>query len=161
VQTPEFIPPEPPPLGPDPYDAVEARPAWLLPGLGERLTWLSGLVLMLSALMGWYTGSGDGLRIAVIGWNTGVLGKLVFFIGFALIVLVLAREAGIVLPASVPESLVVVALGAVATIFAIVRLVTLPEDLLPAHSRGVGLWVSLLAALLAIAAGIVRASEEM
>jgi hypothetical protein len=61
----------------------------------------------------------------------------------------------------VPESLVVVALGAVATIFAIVRLVTIPEDLLPAHSRGVGLWVSLLAALLAIAAGIVRASEEM
>jgi hypothetical protein len=161
VQTPEFIPPEPPPAGSAPYDALDPRPTWLLPGLGERLTWLSGLVLMLSALMGWYTGSGDGLRIAVIGWNTGVLGKLVFFIGFALIVLVLAREAGIVLPASVPESLVDVALGAIATIFAIVRLVTIPEDLLPAHSRGVGLWVSLLAALLAIAAGIVRASEEM
>jgi hypothetical protein len=161
VQTPDFISPEPPGPEPDPYEAVYPRPAGLLPGLGERLTWLSGLVLMLSALMGWYTGSGEGLHIAVIGWNTGVLGKLVFFIGFALIVLVLAREAGIVLPASVPESLVVVALGAVATIFAIVRLVTIPEDLLPAHSRGVGLWVSLLAALLAIAAGIVRASEEM
>jgi hypothetical protein len=161
VQTPEFIPPEPPQSRADPYDAVAPRPVWLLPGLGERLTWLSGLILMLSALMGWYTGSGEGLRIAVIGWNTGVLGKLVFFVGFALIVLVLAREAGIVLPASVPESLVVVALGAIATIFAIIRLVTIPEDLLPAHSRGVGLWVSLIAGLLAIAAGIVRASEEM
>lgn len=161
MQTPEFIPSEPTGPEPDPYDAVYPRTAGLLPGLGERLTWLSGLVLMLSALMGWYTGSGEGLHIAVIGWNTGVPGKLVFFVGFALIVLVLAREAGIELPASVPESLVVVALGSLATIFAIVRLITIPEDLLPAHSRGVGLYVSLVAGILAIAAGIVRASEEM
>ncbi len=161
MQTPEFIPPEPLGSEPDRYEDAYPAPAGLLPGLGERLTWLSGLVLMLSALMGWYTGSGDGLRIAVIGWNTGVLGKLVFFVGFALLVLVLAREAGIELPASVPESLVVVALGALATIFAIVRLVTIPEDLLPAHSRGIGLYVTLVAGLLAIAAGIVRASEEL
>jgi hypothetical protein len=161
VQTPEFIPPEPGPPDPGAYDAPYPRPGALLPGLGERLTWLSGLVLMLSALMGWYTGSGEGLHIAVIGWNTGVLGKLVFFIGFALIVLVLAREAGFELPETVPESLVVVALGAIATIFAIIRLISVPEDLLPAHSRGIGLWVTLIAALLAIAAGIVRASEEM
>jgi hypothetical protein len=155
VQTPEFIPPEPGPPEPGAYDAPYPRPGALLPGLGERLTWLSGLVLMLSALMGWYTGSGEGLHIAVIGWNTGVLGKLVFFIGFALIVLVLAREAGFELPETVPESLVVVALGAIATIFAIIRLISVPEDLLPAHSRGIGLWVTLIAALLAIAAGIV------
>ena len=161
MQTPEFIPPEPTPPESDPYEAAYPRAGGLLPGLGERLTWLSGLVLMLSALMGWYTGSGEGLRIAVIGWNTGVLGKLLFFVGFALVVLVLAREAGIELPASVPESLVVVALGAVATIFVIIRLISIPEDLLPAHGRGIGLWVSLVAALLAIAAGIVRASEEM
>lgn len=161
MQTPEFIPPEPGPPEPGAYDAPYPRPGALLPGLGERLTWLSGLVLMLSALMGWYTGSGEGLHIAVIGWNTGVLGKLVFFIGFALIVLVLAREAGFELPETVPESLVVVALGAIATIFAIIRLISVPEDLLPAHSRGIGLWVTLIAALLAIAAGIVRASEEM
>ena len=51
--------------------------------LGERVTWLSGLILMLSSLMGWYVGSGDGLTISVIGWHTGVLGKLVFFIGLA------------------------------------------------------------------------------
>jgi hypothetical protein len=161
VQTPEFIPPEPLPPDADPYDDAYPRTGALLPGLGERLTWIAGLVLALSAFMGWYTGSGEGLKIAVIGWHTGLLGKLVFFVGLALIALVLLREAGIELPASVPESLVVVALGAAATVFVLIRVITIPEDLLPADGRGVGLYVSLVAALLAIAAGIVRASEEM
>jgi hypothetical protein len=162
METPEFIPPEPPP------DADPGEPAYgpggtagLLPGLGERLTWLSGLVLALSAFMGWYTGSGDGLHIAVIGWHTGVIGKLVFLVGIALVALVLLREAGIELPPSVPASLVVVGLGALATVFVLIRLISIPEDLLPADGRGIGLWISLAAALLAIAAGIVRASEEL
>jgi hypothetical protein len=162
VETPEFLQPEPlPPPEPDPYEPVYPRQAGILPGLGERLTWLSGLVLAISAFTGWYTGSGDGLNIAVIGWHTGVLGKLVFFIGLALIALVLLQEAGIELPAAVPESLVVVALGALATIFVLIRLISIPEDLLPADGRGIGLYISLVAALSTIVAGIVRASEEM
>jgi len=79
----------------------------------------------------------------------------------ALIALVLLHEAGIEAPASVPESLIVIALGALATIFVLIRLITIPQDLLPADGRGVGIWVSLVAALLAIGAGIVRAGEEM
>src|SRR5918995_385904 len=54
-------------------------------GLGERATWISGLVLALSALTGWYAGSGEGVDVAVLGWNTGLLGKLVLFIGLAAI----------------------------------------------------------------------------
>jgi hypothetical protein len=162
VETPDFIDPEPLPVGsPAPYDELAPRRAELLPGLGERLTWLSGLVLAISAFTGWYTGSGAGLNIAVIGWHTGILGKLVFFIGLALIALVLLREAGIELPAAVPESLVVLGLGALATIFMVIRLIVIPEDLLPADGRGIGLYISLVAALAAIGAGIVRAGEEM
>jgi hypothetical protein len=163
VETPDFIDPEPAPSAPrDPYrQQPSPRPVALWPGLGERLTWVTGLVLLLSALTGWYTGSGDGLHIAVIGWHTGVLGKLVFFIGFALIVLTVMAELGMELPAAVPESLVVIALGALATIFVLIRLISIPEDLLPADGRGIGLYISLVAALAAIAAGIVRASEEL
>lgn len=161
MQTPEFIPPEP--VGPerDPYERTPTRAGTILPGLGERLTWLSGLVLALSSFMGWYAGSGEGLQISVLGWHTGVLGKLVFFVGLALIALVLLREAGIELPATVPESLVVIALGALATIFVLIRLISIPESVLPADGRGVGIWVGLVAALVAIAAGVVRASEEL
>jgi hypothetical protein len=128
---------------------------------GERLTWLSGLILVLSTLMGWYVGSGDGLTISVIGWHTGVLGKLVFFIGLGVLALVALRQAGIEPPAAVPMSLVVIALGAVATVFVLIRLISIPERFLPADGRGVGIWISLLAALAVIVAGLLEAAEEM
>ena len=129
--------------------------------LSERLTWLSGLILMLSSLMGWYVGSGDGLTISVIGWHTGVLGKLVFFIGLAVLALVALRQAGIEPPATVPESLVVIALGAVATVFVLIRLISIPERFLPADGRGIGIWISLLAAVGVIVAGLLEAAEEL
>ena len=146
----------------DPYPSPERPPGPLRPlALGERLTWLSGLILLLSTLMGWYVGSGDGLTISVIGWHTGVLGKLVFFIGLAVLALVALREAGIELPATVPESLVVIALGALATVFVLIRLISIPERFLPADGRGVGIWISLLAALGVIVAGLLEAAEEL
>jgi len=129
--------------------------------VGERLTWLSGLILLLSTLMGWYVGSGDGLTIAVIGWHTGVLGKLVFFIGLVLLGLVILREFGFELPPTVPESLVVIALGSLATIFVLIRLISIPEHFLPADGRGIGIWISLLAALAVIVAGLLEAAEEL
>jgi hypothetical protein len=129
--------------------------------LGERLTWLSGLILSISAFTDWYAGpNAVGPTIAVIGWHTGALGKLVFFIGLAVLALVALREAGIELPAAVPESLVVIALGSLATIFVLIRLISIPDDIVNA-GRGIGIWISLLAALAVIVAGLLRASEEL
>ena len=128
--------------------------------LSERLTWLSGLILLLSTLMGWYVGSGDGLTISVIGWHTGVLGKLVFFIGLAVLALVALRQAGIEPPATVPESLVVIALGALSTILVLVRTISIPDEFFFA-GRGVGLWISLIASVALIGAGLLEASEEL
>lgn len=129
--------------------------------IGERITLVAGFVLAVSAFTGWYVGSGEGLTLSVIGWHTGVLGKLVFFIGLAVLALVALREAGIDLPATVPESLVVIALGSLATIFVLIRLITIPERFLPADGRGIGIWISVLAALAIIAAGLLQASEEI
>jgi len=142
-------------------DPERPPPPIRLWALGERLTPLAGLVLLLSAFMGWYTGSGDGLTISVIGWHTGTLGKLIFFIGLAVIALVALRQAGIELPATIPESLVVIALGAVATIFVLIRLISIPEQFLPADGRGIGIWISLIAALGVIVAGLLEAAEEL
>jgi hypothetical protein len=130
-------------------------------GIGERLTWVSALVLAVSAFTGWYVGTGEGLTLSVIGWHTGILGQLVFFIGLVVLALVALREAGIDLPASVPESLVVLALGSLATIFVLIRLVDIPERFLPADGRGVGIWIALLAALGVIVAGLLEAAEEL
>jgi hypothetical protein len=163
VQSPEPVEPyaaEPDPAGP----SGEATPRYAstIWGLGGRLTWVAGLVLAVSAFTGWYTGSEvDGLTISVIGWHTGVLGKLVFFIGVAVLALAALREAGIELPATVPESLVVIALGSLGTIFVLIRLISIPDTFLPASGRGVGIYISLLAALAVIVAGLVRAAEEL
>jgi len=129
-------------------------------GLGEQATWITGLVLALSALTGWYSGEGEGVTVSVIGWHTGVLGKLVLAIGLLAILVVALRQSGVDLPASVPESLVVIALGALATIFVLVRAISIPDEFFFA-GRGIGLWISLLASVALIGAGLLQASEEL
>jgi hypothetical protein len=145
----------------EPYadDEVDTRPldVW---ALGERLTWISGLLLALSAFTGWYAGSGEGPTIAVIGWHTGTLGKLVFLIGLAVIALAVLREAGIALPPVVPDSLIVIALGSIATVFVLIRLISIPDRFFP-FERGIGIWISLAAAVLVIVAGLLRATDEL
>ena len=146
-------------------DAVgRTRPPLGLWALGERLTWVAALALTLSPLMGWYAGKENGagaFTLSVIGWHTGPLGKLVLFIGLALLALVALHQAGIELPPTVPESLVVIGLGALATIFVLIRLIWIPDRFLPAGGRGVGIYISLLAALAVIVAGLLRAGEEL
>lgn len=162
MQTPE---PAAWPLEPDPLEPQSAiRPPGGIWGLGDRLTWVAGLVLTLSPFMDWYAGREAGagsFTLSVIGWHTGPLGKLVFLVGVVLLLLTALREFGIELPAAVPESLVVIALGALATIFVLVRLLWIPDAFLPANGRGVGIYVAFIAALAVIAAGLLRAGEEL
>lgn len=132
----------------------------LLLGLGEHLTLVSGLVLTVSAFTGWYTGPSAGITVSVTGWHAGTLGKLVFFVGLAVLLVVLLRELGVELPAAAPESLVTIALGALGTIFVLVRIVDKPDDFFFA-SRGIGLWISLAAAIGVIVAGLLQVSEEL
>jgi hypothetical protein len=129
-------------------------------GMGDTITWVSGLVLMLSPFMGWYSGSGLGVSLSVIGWHTGTLGKLVFFIGLAIVVLVAARARGFDLPGALPESLIVLALGALATVFVLIRVISIPDAVLPADSRGIGIWIALIAGLGVIGGGLLRAAED-
>jgi len=163
VETPE---PFPPPEGEDVYYEAEQdvaiRPAGGFWALGGHLTWVAALVLAVSAFTDWYVGKGPvSPIIAVIGWHTGALGKLIFFIGLVLLGLVILRELGFELPPSVPESLVVIALGSLATIFVLIRLISIPDSIPPPAGRGIGIWISLLASLAVIVAGLLRASEEL
>jgi len=130
------------------------------PGLGGRLTFLFGLLLAVSALTGWYTGEGEGTTVSVIGWHAGTIGKVVLFLGLAAVLLVVLREVGVDMPAAVPESLIAIALGSVATILVLVRLISIPDTFFFA-SRGIGIWISLLCAIGIIVAGLLEASEEL
>ncbi len=159
VETPETVP-DPdwePEAEPTPTPRRRAPSLW---GLGEQVTWITGLVLALSALTGWYSGEGEGVTVSVIGWHTGVLGKLVLAIGLLAILVIALRQWGVDLPAAVPESLVVIALGALATIFVLVRAISIPDEFFFA-GRGIGLWISLVASVALIGAGLLQASEEL
>ena len=160
MQTPEPLPP--PRASPDQLEPrPQVRPS--VPGYwGERLAWIAGLVLAISAFTDWYAGSqADGLTLSVTGWHTGALGKLVFFAGLATLILEALREAGIELPATVPESLVLIALGSLATIFVLIRVISIPDTFFGTAGRGIGIFISLIAAVALIVAGLLRAAEEL
>lgn len=129
-------------------------------GMGERLTFLFGLLLAFSALTGWYTGEGNGTTVSVIGWHTGTIGKLVLLLGLLAVILAVLREVGVTMPASVPESLMAIGLGSIATVLVLVRIISIPDTFFFA-SRGLGIWISLLCAVGLIAAGVLEASEEL
>ena len=135
-----------------PFDAM--------PGIGGRLIFLFGLLLTVSALTGWYTGEGNGTTVSVIGWHTGTIGKVVLFLGLLAVLLVVLREVGVNMPATVPESLLAIAIGSVATILVLVRLISIPDTFFFA-SRGVGIWISLVCAIGIIVGGLLEASEEL
>jgi hypothetical protein len=160
VETPEFFDLDAPETRP-PDPAAYAPAVGGIWAAGERITWVSGLVLALSSFMDWYAGSGVGVKLAVIGWHTGVLGKLVFFVGLAIVALVALRQAGFELPPTVPESLLVLALGALGLIFVLIRLISIPDAVLPADGRGIGIYISLLAALGVVLGGLLQAAEEL
>jgi hypothetical protein len=132
-----------------------------LRNLGELLAWLGAIVLTLGPFMAWYTISGD-LRgtLSITGWNTGTAGKLVFVAGFVALVLLSLRAAGIELPPQVPSGMVVAGLGFVGTILILIRLIDIPERFQPSVGRALGIWVSLLAALLMIVAGLLKSADE-
>lgn len=128
---------------------------------GEGLAWLGGLVLALSTFMSWYTFDADvGFTVSITGWHTGLLGKLVFFVGLAVLTFLGLRASGVELPPSVPGGMVIAGFGLLATIFVLVRVISIPDDFSPA-GRSIGLWISLLAGLLLIAAGLLRSAEEV
>lgn len=161
METPEFFDPAAPaPAAPAPSARLQHAGGGVW-AAGERVTWVAGLVLLLSAFMDWYAGSGVGVKLAVIGWHTGVLGKLVFVIGLAVVLLAVLRQAGFELPPTVPESLLVVALGALATIFVLIRLISIPDSMLPADGLGIGIWIALLSSLGVILGGVLSAAEDM
>lgn len=129
---------------------------------GVRLAWVSGLVLTISAFTDWYAGSlPNGLTLSVTGWHTGALGKLIFFVGLATLILEASRAVGILLPAAVPDSLLLIGLGALAVIFVLIRLISVPDTYFVSTGRGIGLYVTLLAALGLLGSGLLRTAEDL
>jgi hypothetical protein len=125
----------------------------------EGLSWVAALILALSTFMGWYSGAEEGITLSAIGWHTGIIGKLVLLVGLAALALLALRAAGLELPSSVPLGMLIAGLGAFGTVLVLIRLLEIPDDYFE-FGRSAGLWISLVAALLLIGAGLLKAAEE-
>ena len=149
-------------MRPQQPSAKPERAAPMVGSWGVRVAWVSGLVLTVSAFTDWYAGTlPNGLTLSVTGWHSGTLGKLVFFIGLATLILEASREAGILLPAAVPDRLLLIALGALAVIFVLIRLISVPDTYFVSTGRGIGIYISLLAALGLLGSGLLRTAEDL
>jgi hypothetical protein len=82
-------------------------------------------------------------------------------VGLATLILEGLRAAGIVLPAAVPDRLLLIGLGALAVIFVLIRLISVPDIYFVSTGRGIGLYISLLGALGLLGAGLLRTAEEL
>ncbi len=126
----------------------------------EALAWISAIVFTVSSFMSWYTEEIQGLTVAVTGWHTGALGKLVFFLGFVTVVLLVLRGTGMTLPPALPVGMAILAVGAVGTVLVLVRVFSIPEDF-SGFGRSIGLWISLLSAIGIAVAGFLRGAEDV
>jgi hypothetical protein len=139
---------------------LRARPAVLT--AGAEAAWISGLVLAVSSFTSWYSGeSVEGPTLSVTGWNSGTLGKLVFLVGIAVVCLGALRRFGLAFPAAIPQPLIVVALGALAAVFVVIRIVSVPDSVVGTADRSIGIWISLLSAAGVIVGGLLQAGEEV
>jgi hypothetical protein len=126
----------------------------------DALAWLSAIVFMLSAFMSWYTEEIQGLTVAVTAWHVGALGKLVFFLGFATVVVLVLKNTGVTLPPAIPVGMAILLLGTIGTVIVLVRIFSIPEDY-DGFGRSIGLWISLLAAIGIAVAGFLRGAEDV
>ena len=139
---------------------LRARPGIL--AVGAPLAWLGGTVLAVSSFTSWYSGSSvEGPTLSVTGWNSGTIGKLVFLVGALVVCLAALRRFGLEFPSVAPEPLIVIALGALGVALVTIRLVSVPASVVGTAGRSVGIWISLLAAVAVVAAGVLRAAEEL
>jgi hypothetical protein len=65
------------------------------------------------------------------------------------------------LPAAIPDRLLLIGLGALAVIFVLVRLFSVPDVYFVSTGRGIGLYISLLGALGLLGSGLLRTAEEL
>lgn len=141
---------------------AETRLATRFSRTAGQASWVAGLTLALSSFMGWYSGSApEGPAVSVLGWNTGTIGKLVFVLGIAVIVLAVARVVDVRLPSALPESVVLVGLGTAGVALLLVRVISIPDEFAGTADRAIGLWVGIASATVVILAGLARAGEDL
>jgi hypothetical protein len=112
----------------------------------KRSTWLTGggsIVLLISTFLSWGKFSVGPVTLNVSGWDTGALGKLVFFAALIAIILVVVDYMKVdVSQMPIPVSLALMGAAAAGLLFVVLRFLFMPDGL----SRAWGLYLAIIAA---------------
>jgi hypothetical protein len=126
----------------------------------KRSTWLTGggaVVLLISTFFSWGKFSVGPITLNVSGWDTGALGKLVFFAALIAIILVVVDYMKVdVSQMPIPVSLALVGTAAAGLLFVILRFLFMPSGL----SRAWGLYVAIIAAAVLAYGAWLKLQEE-
>ncbi|MDX6629790.1 MAG: hypothetical protein QOH00_2036 [Gaiellales bacterium] len=126
----------------------------------KRSTWLAGggaVVLLISTFFSWGKFSLGPVTLNVSGWDTGALGKLVFFAALIAIILVVVDFMKVdVTQMPVPVSLALVGAAAAGLLFVILRFLFMPDGL----SRAWGLYLAIIAAAVLAYGAWMKLQEE-
>ena len=135
---------------------------------GDIIAGVGGIVLLIALFLPWYGVSADipgvgSLSESASGWEVlSLIDILLFLIAVAAIAIVAARAAG-ALPADIPAPVILLALGALAVLLVIFRIIDIPTDGdVPDQidlSRKVGIFLALIGAA-AVAYGGWRTNTE-
>ena len=126
----------------------------------KRSTWLTAggsVVLLISTFFSWGKFSAGPLSINISGWDTGALGKLVFFAALIAILLVVVDYMNVdVSQMPVPVSLALAVTAGAALLFVILRFLFMPDGL----SRAWGLYLAIIAAAVLAYGAWLKLQEE-
>jgi hypothetical protein len=126
----------------------------------KRSTWLAGggaVVLLISTFFSWGKFSLGPVTLNVSGWDTGALGKLVFFAALIAIILVVVDFMKVdVTQMPIPVSLALVGAAAAGLLFVILRFLFMPDGL----SRAWGLYLAIIAAAVLAYGAWMKLQEE-
>ncbi len=113
----------------------------------KRSTWIAGggaVVLLISTFFSWWKVSALGFSVNASGWDTGALGKLVFFVALIAVVLVVVDHMKVdISQLPVPVPLALLGAGALSVLLVVVRYIDTPDGV----DRAWGIYVALIAAL--------------
>jgi hypothetical protein len=131
----------------------------------KRSTWIAGggaVVLLISTFVSWWKvtisipGVASGSATAS-GWDTGALGKLVFFVALIAIALVVVDYMKIdISQMPVPVSLALLGAGALAVLLVLLRFIDTPDHV----DWAWGLYLALIASLVLTYGGWLKLQEE-
>jgi hypothetical protein len=130
---------------------------------GDKIAGVGGIVLLISLFLPWYGVSSGPISVTGSGWETlGFIDILLFLASVATIAIVAAKATG-KLPADLPAPVILLALGAVAVLLVLFRIIDIPGpsdvpdevDL----SRKIGIFIALISSA-AMAYGGWRTNTE-